>query len=144
MSRLLPLQASARRVRRLRLRSTDADTVRHASTTLSDALHTASLPDADGGRLLVIRRLNLGRISANASSATLALLLERTTRAAADQAVHFDQPGAELADAISFPGRTEAVLGLARRVARRQSLRGWFWDQLLPGWSTAKTRPAQW
>ena len=51
-----PVQGTARRVGRLHLRAAAEEDAQHAATLLADALHTASLPLADGGQLLVVRR----------------------------------------------------------------------------------------
>lgn len=144
MSSAFPIQTSERRVRRLRLRSRDAAATRRASSTLDDALRTASIPEAESGRLLVIRRLALGRISANASSTTLALLVEQTTHIAADRALRFDQPGADSADALLFPSRADAIVALGRRLAQSESSDEWYWNQIVPGWSTTATRVGRW
>ena len=45
-----------RRVRKLRLESTDEDANRRGAILIEDALRTASLPDGDGSRLLVVRK----------------------------------------------------------------------------------------
>jgi hypothetical protein len=111
---------------------------------LRDALHIASMPEADGARLLLIKRLNLGRISARMISPTLAVLIGHATRAAAERAVRFDQPGAESADAVTFPSRADALVTLARRHARKEFTREWFWDQIAPGWNQTPSRVARW
>ena len=67
----------ARRVRRMHVRAHADDDARHAATLLADALRTASLPAPDEGRLVVIRRLALGRISVRVSPSSLALHIER-------------------------------------------------------------------
>ena len=133
----------ARSVRRLSLRAPSDDLAARGSALLHDALHTASLPGSSGGTCVVIRQLALGRISANASPASIALLLERAADEAASMAVPYDGPGAESAEAVRFPGRAEALIALAARHSARLPTDAWFWDALVPGWQAASSRPAR-
>jgi len=65
-----------RRVHRLKLRSsTDADS-RHARNLVEDGLRTASFPAFPQNGLLLIRRLNLGKLSAKANSVSFSLRIE--------------------------------------------------------------------
>ena len=133
----------ARSVRRLSLRAPSDDLAARGSALLHDALHTASLPGSSGGTCVVIRHLALGRISANASPASIALLLERAAADAASVAVPYDGSGAAHADAVRFPGRAEALIVLAARHSARLSTDAWFWEALVPGWQAASSRPAR-
>jgi hypothetical protein len=131
-------------VRRLRLRSTSADCARRATASLSDALHTASIPEAESARFIVIKHLDLGRIPTHASRPALALLIAQRARRAVDRARRFDQPGAAQADAVIFPSRADALVVLARRLARGESTGEWFWPQMVPGWNPAATDATRW
>src|SRR5688572_20562860 len=104
----------ARRVRRLHLYASNEDDVSRAATLLSDALHTATIPAADEGRLVVIQRLALGRISTRVSAASLALHIERLTRDALSGAVSYDRPAAARAPVIAFRSRGDAIVALSR------------------------------
>jgi hypothetical protein len=128
----------------LRVRAREESEARHASTLLADALRTASLPIADQGQLLLVRKLSLGRISSFGSSATVALQFERAMREARSSAVHFDSPAAPTANAVIFPSRAEALAALARSHARRAEPREWFWSAALPGWAAPLSRPGRW
>ncbi len=134
----------ARRVRTLRLRAPTAEQARHVAVALADALHTATLPGADQGRLVLIRRLALERVDPRASSATLALEVERAARLAVAAAEPADSPAAAQADAVIFGDRAEAVVLVARRVARRQRTDEWYWPAALPGWHAAQSRSDTW
>jgi hypothetical protein len=144
MSPILPSSAPVRRVRLLRVRASEAGAARRASIALADALHTASLPDAEGGRFVLIRRVELGRIRAHMGSTTLALLVERAVGETARRAVKFDQPGAAAAEAVAFPDRSAALVALARRHARHEPATDWLWERILPGWSAEPTRVGRW
>jgi len=134
----------ARRVGRLRIRGTADGVVRHAAVLLSDALSTASLPGADEQRLVVIRRLPLGRISLPASSPSLALLIERTSRDVLSAAVGYDAPSAAAANAVAFRDRGEAIVALARRLATDRPADEWFWPKVIEGWRADAPRGERW
>lgn len=62
-------------VRSLRLRAGSEEEIGRVVPRLEDALRCASLPDS-GSRLLLVRKLELGRIRPHASSQTLSRLIE--------------------------------------------------------------------
>jgi len=134
----------ARRVRRLRIRAAAEDDARRTAVLLGDALHTASLPFADQGRLIVIRRLPLGRISPRASAASLALHIERIAGEVISQAVPYDSPAAGKAAAVVFPDRSEAIIQLARVLARDTGCNEWFWPEVVRGWRSDVSREERW
>lgn len=134
----------SRRVRHLRVRGPREDEARHAAIVLADALHTASMPVAERGQMLLVRKLELGRISPRASAATLALLVERVLRALQMAAVPFDLPAAASANAVLIPGRAEAIARLAQIHARGIEAREWFWAAAVPGWRTDLSRGEKW
>ena len=111
---------------------------------LEDALRTATLPFAESGRMVVIRRLPLGRLDSRAAGAALALRLERAVRDLAVSTVSFDSPAAAAAATVVFPDRATAVVGLARRFAGRQPVAEWFWPAALPGWNPQRSVSATW
>ena len=135
---------AARRVRRLHVRASAEDEARHAAVLLGDALSTASLPDADRERLIVIRRLALGRIPGRVSPASLALHIERVTHDILSRAVTYDLPSAGAANAIAFPDRGEAIVALARLHATDASADEWFWPAVVHGWHPGASRGERW
>ena len=78
------MAAPDRTVRRLRLRAPGEAAVRRVLPTLEDALRCASLGD-EGARLIVVRKLALGRVTAGASSQALSRLIEEKAAAASRQ-----------------------------------------------------------
>lgn len=140
-----PLAAQpSRRVRSLRIRGPGEEDARRVAIVLADALHTASMPVAERGQMLLVRKLELGRISPRASAATLALLLERALREVRIAAVAFDLPGATGANAVLVPGRAEAIARLARLHARGIEAREWFWAAAAPAWDAGLSRGERW
>ncbi|MGB8168080.1 MAG: hypothetical protein WCF18_11355 [Chthoniobacteraceae bacterium] len=134
----------SRRVGRFRVRVAVEEDARRAAILLSDALHTASLASFGFGKVLVVRRLALGRIEVRGSSAALALQVERRLHEAASTAVPFDSPAAPNANAVIFPGRTEAIVALAQRHARGVGAIEWFWPSAVAQWRAGLSRGETW
>ncbi len=143
MSRAFPLRPE-NRVRHLRLRAQSESDARQASTLVRDALQMATLPEAESGRILLVRKLPLGRISAGASAATIALRVEQAMREVRGQAAPFDRPGAQEANAVFIDGQHEAIAWLARLHARGAPAQEWFWRKLVPGWKLELSRGERW
>nr|WP_216611727.1 hypothetical protein [Myxococcus xanthus] len=100
---------------------------------MEDALRTASLPDAPGGRVLVIRQLSLGTIHADRSPATLSLVVEQRVRELARLAVHARSQSAATAQAVYFRDELEPFVLLATRLSQGLPLDAWFWRLAVPG-----------
>jgi hypothetical protein len=128
--------STARRVRRVRLAAPRDDLVRRGAVLLEDALRTASVPAGDGGRLVLVRSLDVGRIRPGASPAALSLIIEARLREAGALAVH--ALGADDgAPAVFFRDAGEAAALLCVRLARGGEAGAWFWRAAVPGWSPA-------
>ena len=124
--------AASRQVQRLHLRAPDATLARRGVRLLEDALRTASLPHA-GARMLVFRRLALGRFGSGVSPQTLSLALERRVAELRGRAVHATAPGAAQTAAIWFRDALEAHILLAQRIADGAPAHEWFWSLVVPG-----------
>jgi hypothetical protein len=111
---------------------------------VEDALRTTSLPWPDGGRLVIVRALDLGTIRASASPSTVALRMEARLRELASSAVWADEPGAASASAgaVAFRDAVEPYVVLARRLARGEPAEEWFWRSAVPVWRPEMPRPA--
>ncbi|MBZ0314896.1 MAG: hypothetical protein K8L91_00655 [Anaerolineae bacterium] len=123
-----------RLIDRLTLRATDEAHVRRGVLLIEDALRTASLPNGFGGKLVIIRALNLGKISTESSPTKVSLQLERTLREVWAMAVHAGSPSAEFAPAVYFHDDVEPYILLATRVLQHQPVSGWFWANAVPTW----------
>jgi hypothetical protein len=128
------VNAGARRVRRVRLAAPRPELVRRGAVLLEDALHTASIPGGAGGRLVLVRRLDVGRIHPHAPPSTLALAIEQRLREVEISAVHADDPAAPHASAVWFRDAAEAYALLAVRLAQGRAGDAWFWASAVPGW----------
>lgn len=120
-----------RRVRHLRLRAGSQADVGRVLPVLEDALRCASLPDA-GSRLLLVRRLALGRIARDANAQALAQVIEQRVAAVGGQWVEGGTPAAAGAACVCFPGALEARVQLALRIARGAPHAEWYWPLAVP------------
>jgi hypothetical protein len=128
-------------VGRLRLRAPSEAMVRRAVIRLEDALRTASLPDR-GARMVIVRRLALGRIAATASTQSLALAVEARIAALGAWLVHAEEPDAEQAEAVWFRDPLEAHSLAALRAASGSPLDAWYWPLAVPALApSGATRP---
>jgi hypothetical protein len=123
-----------RRVRTVHLSAPNDGLLRRGELLLEDALHTASLPAADGGWLWLVRSLSVGRIDPKGSSASLALTIERQLAQLGALALHGSDPGAESAPVVYFRTSLEASILLALRLCRGEPIQGWFWSVAVPTW----------
>jgi len=128
------MAAEGRTVRRLRLRAQNEAAVRRTATVVEDALRTASLPDG-GGRMLFVRRLDLGRIDSRAAPTLVALAVERAVERLGVEWRHGGETGANEAPAVWFRDPLDAHLALARRVLSGPPPDEWYWPRAVPGWN---------
>jgi len=121
-----------RHVRRLRLACTREEHARHGRVLLEDALRTASF--GDEGRLVLVRRLNLGRVPLRANATQWSRRLEESYERVRPIAVAFGHPAAGRAAAVYFAANYEPWIELARRTIASEPCTEWFWRPALPGW----------
>ncbi len=95
-------------------------------------MRTASF--GDDTRFIVVRHLDLGRVSPRATATTWSQKLESTYRAVQPAAVRHDSPQADRADAVYFSHRHEPWLALAERTAKGEPCADWFWRSAVPAW----------
>ncbi len=117
-------------VARLRLRA-PVTQVAQARFRAEDALRLA-VPD---DRLLVLRRLDLGRLPARTSAAQWAGRAQERVTAQAMRAVHAAAPGSAAADAVWFHSFEEARALLLRELAAGRVPSAWFWRLAVRGWA---------
>lgn len=126
------MATSDRTVRHLRLRAPSAQAATHAAHRLEDALRCASLPDT-GERVLLVRRLHLGRLPVGLSSQSLSLLIEQRVAAVGGEWVHGSEARAARSDTVFFANRLQAAQAALQRRAMGSPLDGWHWLLALPG-----------
>ena len=128
----------ARQVRVLRLGASRREQVSHAAIALEDALRTASLPLPRNGVLLV-RRLNLGRLPRRASPQWLSQRIEARMRDVRPTLIRGAQDDPS-ASAVWFVDRSHALAALLASTVR-QPPRAWYWAGILPGWRPRMRAP---
>ncbi len=133
--------ANDRTVQHLHLRAPSAQAAVHAVHRLEDALRCASLPDT-GERVLLVRRLHLGRLPEGLSSQSLSLLIEQRVQASGASWVHGEQASAEESHTVFFASRLQAAQAAVRRRADGRSLAAWYWRPALPGVQQQASEPA--
>jgi hypothetical protein len=134
------MDAQLRRVVHLEMRSCDAALNRRGAILIEDALRTATMPDEGGSRLVVIRKLDLGRIRANEAPSSIALRIEKLCASLAAQTVHATSPDADRAPAVYFHDEVEPYTLLALRISHALSVTGWFWPLAARGWKPGMPR----
>ena len=118
-------------VRRLRVAAASEPAARRFVTALEDALRCATLP-GDDRRLVVVRRLALGRVAHDAGTQRLSLLIEqRLARGEIAWADAHEPPDAG-ADVVGFAGALQARVHLARRLAAAAPCDAWYWPLAVP------------
>lgn len=123
-----------RTVRHLKVRAVDDARARRAGVLLEDALRTASLP-GEGAAVVLVRRLVLPPIHANATPQAVALVLEERCRALTILRVREDTSEDELAaaTAVRFRDSLHAHLELCARLLRGEAPRAWCWPMAVSG-----------
>lgn len=112
----------------LRLRGRPEQASR-AEFAIADALRTAV---ADDGRLVLVRRLGLGRVGFRGQAAALAA--GAAWRDVIGAARHGGSSGAEGANCVWFIDAAEARRLLLRELARGRTPAAWFWALAVPDW----------
>lgn len=130
----------SRRVRTLRLKAPSDDLVRRGAILFEDALHSASIPEAEAGCYLIVRRLDIGAIRGDQSSASIALRIENALLRLRASAVHAAAADAESRPAVYFRSALEACILLARRIARQEGVSEWFWPPAVKAWQREMPR----
>ena len=120
----------SRHVRRARL-SVKPNAPRHRLVaSMEEALRLASLPGENEGRAYYFRRLRVTGLPDSGDRRAWLDAFERALSQAADAAVHAADPRADLAPAVFFRSRQEALEILLRRIVERSTTREWFWPMV--------------
>jgi hypothetical protein len=130
----------SRRVHTVHLTAPSDTLLRRGEVLLEDAMHTASLPETDGGRLWLVRSLNVGKISSKDSAAKLAISIEQQFRHVQLSAVHGSDPTAAIANIVYFNDISDAYCCFALRLTQPAPIHEWFWRSVLPNWQPSWSR----
>lgn len=127
-----------RHIRHARLACADDGGAWRGRTLIEDALRTASL--GDEGRLLLVRRLDLGRLAPNASATEWSRRCEERFRNVRVEVVPAESAAAAQAPAVMFRDAAALWVALAMRAARGRPCSEWFWRTGAHGWQPTMTR----
>jgi hypothetical protein len=125
--------AELRQIRTLRLGVSRREQVTRTAIALEDALRTASLPRLPHGAILLVRRLDLGRLPADASPQWLSRHIETRLQALQLTPAHLRHEAPAAAPAVWFADRSEALATLLA-TSLHDAPRAWYWAGVLPGW----------
>ncbi len=125
-----------RRIRHAKLACVRDEHAWRGRVLLEDAMRTASL--GDEGRLLVVRRLDLGRIGPGAGAQKWSLRCEERFRRLCEFAVSAESPVAASSVVVFFRDVSAVWVALAVRAARGVVCGEWFWSAAR-GWSPEMT-----
>jgi hypothetical protein len=117
------------------LRASDEALIGRGRGLVEDALRTADLREADGRRVYVVRRLELGRIDPERAPATLATEIELRFARLRASAVHADAAHAAASPVVYFEDALEPSVSLIRRSAEGPAPVEWFWPLAVPGFA---------
>lgn len=121
----------------LRLRASPGQAQRVQART-EEALRLAA-PDDE--RLVVLRRLDLGRLPGAASPAQWARRAESCMSALVSRAVHASSAAAGAAEAVWFASVAEARMLLLAELARGRRPAAWYWRLAVPDWRGEPAAP---
>jgi hypothetical protein len=122
----------------VRLTTSRQELVHRGALLLEDALRTASLPE--DGRVLFVRSLSLGTVSARTSRTDVTRRVEAGVGDLLARAVHGLHPSAPASDAVYFRDAVESYASLAAYVATQRPTDAWFWQLVDPRWRPSLSR----
>ncbi len=121
-----------RRIRNLKLYGRNNDDLLKARYLLEEAFRTASLPGLPPNAMVLVRRLDLGKIRAGVSVVQVADTISETVRALAAQAVCIDQQPANDASVVWLSDALQPYRVLLQRLLDGKLADEWYWQSLFP------------
>jgi len=126
------MESGERRIRRLRLAGSDMSSLPAAQYQLEEAFRLASLPGLPPNALVLIRKLDLGRIRADLSPWRLAGRIDDLVREQAAQAVCVDRQAAPAASVVWFSDPLHPFMALMTRLFDNGAAVEWYWRSMFP------------
>lgn len=121
-----------RRIRTLKLSSSDDSLLRQARYRLEEAFRTASLPGLPPNAQLLVRRLDFGAMRADQSPTLLANRITEMMRSLAATAVAIDQLSAAAANVVWYRDPLQPCTLLLARLLDGANAHEWYWRTLFP------------
>ncbi len=129
------MEYGERRIRSLKLRVRDGSQQAHARHLLEEAFRTASLPGLPPNAMVLIRRLDLGKIRPELSSVQLADTISEAVRSLAAQAICIDQHPATDANVVWFSDPLLPYQLVLQGLLDGLEMDAWYWHSLFPDYS---------
>lgn len=127
------MEHGERHIRRLRLAGSDTLSLPAARHQLEEAFRLASLPGLPPSALVLIRKLDLGRIRADAPPWRLAERIDDLVRELSGQAVCVDRQAAPAASVVWFSDPLRPFMALMTRLLDNGAATEWYWRGVFPG-----------
>lgn len=125
--------STSRVVRRLRLRGPTEAAIRRAIPLVEDAIRTATLP-GDGGRIVLVQRMAIGRIDPRATAQSVSVDVGRAWERLASACAHGAGGDLTGAAAVWFRDALEVHAALALRLLGGETVEAWYWRLAVPAW----------
>ena len=126
------MQEANRRIRQLRIKSQDENSISADINALQDAFNIASMPGLPPNGLLLVKKLDLGVFRTRSTSMSISKLIDEKIRSESYQPVCVDQQQSENKDVVWFSDTTEAVFALLQLVLNGQLPTAWYWPVIFP------------
>lgn len=128
------MQSSDHRIRKLRIRGDTDEIINAGLVALQDAFNMASFPGLPPGRLLLLRRMDLGKILQGVSSIALSKLIEDKIQTISAQMVCVDMEEHPDESIIWFSDKIQPVLSLIDVYLQNKQPSAWYWKVIFPSW----------
>ena len=134
------MPSRTRRIHHLRLRGQRRQDVNSILFPLEDGMRTASLPGIPGHGLTIIRKLDLGPLSARISSPALSARIDQQTISLLPEMISSAAPDRPGAGAVWFADELQPWKLLAEMLGRGGRPTAWYWPRAVPGWQENMSR----
>lgn len=135
---MLAYAEQQRKVKRLAIKADRLDDVQKASVLIEDALRTASFPGLPKNGLILIRRLELGKLTMSNNPSLFSQRIDQRFLALQPQAItigHEEQPGSEI---VWFADDIEPYILLANLLVQDRMPVSWYWPLAVSEWNQAE------
>lgn len=131
---MLPQISTNRKVNRLELKANNYADVQQAILLIEDALRTASFPGLPKNGLVLIRRLELGKLHISNNSIPFSNRIDQLFLALQPQLIRFGQEEQPEASVVWFSDSIEPYVMLAHLLAKGITPISWYWPLAVPNW----------
>jgi hypothetical protein len=126
-----------RRIRQLRIKSQDENSISADINALQDAFNIASMPGLPPSGLLLVKKLDLGSFHTRTTSMAISQLIDEKLRSECYQPVCVDQLESPQQNVVWFSDSTEVAFALLELVIKGQTPTAWYWRVVFPSLSVS-------